>query len=66
MTYAGEEVRGAPFSINVADIQRIYCSGDGLRLVQVGAEAQFVVHTAEAGPGELVVRILGETICIPR
>ena len=60
ITYDQQHIPKSPFKLSFADSQGAACchaEGEGLSSVQVGKPSHFIVSTANAGPGELSVKI---------
>ena len=60
ITYDQQHIHQSPFKLSFASPQGAACcrtEGEGLKSLQVGKWSQFIVSTADAGEGELSVKI---------
>ena len=60
ITYGEQHIPQSPFRLSFAGPKGAACchaEGEGLNAVQMGKWSQFIVSTADAGPGELRVKI---------
>ena len=60
VTYDQQHIHQSPFKLSLAGPEGAACchaEGKGLNSMQVGKWSQFIVSTADAGPGELSVKI---------
>ncbi|KAK6195551.1 hypothetical protein SNE40_000959 [Patella caerulea] len=58
--FAGEEVRGSPYTLEIVDSSMVTVTGDGLSLVPVNRPAVFNVQTRGAGGGNINVDVICE------
>ena len=65
VTWAGEDVPGGPFRVNVVDPKKCVCVGDGIERAVLNQPARFSVRTDGAGPGVLSAVAYGPTSRVP-
>jgi len=62
VSWAGKSVPGCPLPVQIGangDASKVICSGEGLRVGNVGKDIRSFIDTRRAGPGELTAQCMG-------